>query len=281
MPEVSIPTPGQKSSSSGDGMGIPTPLLLAIVGGGIGLIFFLTRKSGGSSDEDEGTLLPNTNIMLGSLQQGILELMGKVTMGDAELSDQMAGLGENLSLQIDTQTGLWQQAFTDLNTDLQGTLGTIQGDQEAIASAIAALGTQNSSLAESLTSVLQHLYATENQVSQVAGGLQGLSSGTSSGMQTILAYINQIMAQQNTHTSMLNGLGQPAPTQPSNPLYHLAPLNVQNQEVKTNYLNRHNGDYNKANAAFLSDYSTNPYHGGFITGSGAWAPLTFWDSTAA
>src|SRR5215472_11549059 len=142
MPSVDIPTPDQSGSKEGFGTGIPTPLLLAAIGGGIGLVVFLSRKSGTPKDSSQGTLLPNTAIMLGSLQQGILQLQGDVTTGNADLSSQLTGVGENLSSQIDAQSAQIQQSFLGLNSYLGGALGDLTASNNSLATGIAQLGTQ-------------------------------------------------------------------------------------------------------------------------------------------
>jgi hypothetical protein len=196
MPAIDISSPNQQAKKEGFGTGIPTPLLLIAVGGGIGLIVFLTKRTGAGGEEEDGTLLPNTAIMLGSLQQGVLELMGKVTTGDADLSNQMSGMGENLGLMIDTQSGQIQGGFADLNTYLNGAFGTIQGDQDALASAIATLGTQNVGLAQSLTTVLGHLLGIGQGIQNVQGQVSGIQSG-----------VNNILNGQSQITSGIGALG--------------------------------------------------------------------------
>ena len=246
MPTIDMPnptTPGEGSSSKeGFGTGIPTPLLLALIGGGIGLVVFLNKKSGTPSDSQNGTLLPNTAIMLGSLQQGILQLQGDVTTGNADLSSQLTGVGENLGSQIDAQSAMTQQAFSDLNGYLQTSFGTLQGNEDALSSAIAGLGTQNQSLAEGLQTALGNLYTISQQVagvsgqvsavyqqggiisanlsSQIGGITAGLTSlgqqisGVSGQIQSgqgnvaqIQAGINSILSQQNTLQSKVNSIG--------------------------------------------------------------------------
>src|SRR5215471_17802593 len=162
MPTIDMPTQSDVGGGSkqGFGTGLPTPVLLAAVGGGIGLVVFMMRRSGTPSSSQGGstsnTLLPNTAIMLGSLQQGILQLQGDVTQGNADLSSQLTGVGENLGSQIDAQSAATQQAFADLNGYLETSFGTLRGNEDALSSAIAGLGTQNASLAESLGQVLSN-----------------------------------------------------------------------------------------------------------------------------
>jgi len=193
MPTIDMPTQSDVGGGSkqGFGTGLPTPVLLAAVGGGIGLVVFMMRRSGTPSSSQGGstsnTLLPNTAIMLGSLQQGILQLQGDVTQGNADLSSQLTGVGENLGSQIDAQSAQTQQAFADLNTYLSSNLQNIQGSESAISQAIAGLGTQNASMADSLTAAL--------------GQLQTIGTG-------ITTTQNQIQANQGQLTAGLGSLGQ-------------------------------------------------------------------------
>lgn len=199
MPTVDIPTPSNTAASGGGksglfGLGLPTPVLLALVGGGVGLVVFLRRNASSGSSQDpgggKGTLLPNTAIMLGSLQQGVLQLQGDVTQGNADLSSQLSGVGENLSAQIDAQSAQTQQAFGDLNSYLGTNFGAIAGSEVSLSQALAGIGTQNSSLADALATALQGIT-----------GLQGSSA-------SILNQVNNIYNTQTVTTAQLNQLGQ-------------------------------------------------------------------------
>src|SRR5215831_491233 len=228
MPTIDMPTQSGVASKPGFGTGIPTPVLLAVVGGGIGLVVFLSRKSGTPGDSSQGTLLPNTAIMLGSLQQSVLETMGKVTTGNADLSSQLTGVGENLGSQIDTQSAGIQQSFADLNTYLGGNFQTLASSEASLSSAIAGLGTQNAGLADSLTNVLKQLYGVSTGISNVSGGinqLQGQVSGVAGQVSGVAGQVNTVSGQigtvgaqvtadynsllsmQNQLQSQLNGIG--------------------------------------------------------------------------
>lgn len=211
MAEVDISGPANRGEGGGGkgglfGLGIPTPILLALVGGGVGLIVFLTSKAnsagsnaGGSSSS--GTLLPNTAIMLGSLQQGVQQIQGDVTTGNANLSTQIdqgnqnlsdlvTGVGENLSAQIDTNAAAEQQAFSDLNTYLAQNFGNVAGADVSLSTAIAGLATQNTSLADGLATTLS-----------TVTGIQGTDA-------QILNGVNQTINTQTVTTANLNALGQ-------------------------------------------------------------------------
>lgn len=197
MPSVDISSPSQASSggkSGAFGTGIPTPLLLIGVGGGLGLIVFLSRKSSDNGDDpSKGTLLPNTAIMLGSLQQMLLNLQGTVSTGNADLSDQMSGGFGNLGLQIDTQTGQMQSGFQTINDNITAGIGTISGQNDAISSAIANLGTQNTSAFQGVVNMLQGL-----------GYSQGQILGYLTDQQ---ASLGQIVSNQNDQSAAIDGLG--------------------------------------------------------------------------
>ena len=200
MPSVDIPTPTQGSSGGkeGFGTGIPTPLLLIAIGGGIGLIVFLTKKSGTGSgtDPSKGTLLPNTAIMLGSLQQGVLDLQGQVSTGNADLSSQLTGVGETLGTQIDLSSAATQKAFADLSTYLGTNFQNIQASETAISTAIAGLGTQNAGLADGLTQILTNMQGLTSDVNNLNAGNVDILTG-----------INQVIHDQNTLQLSLNAIG--------------------------------------------------------------------------
>lgn len=295
MPSVDIPTSsngGEAGSKQGFGTGLPTPVLLAAVGGGIGLVVFLMKKQGGSSGSvgtgpNQNTLLPNTAIMLGSLQDSLLNLQGSVTTGNADLSSQLTGVGETLGTQIDSQSAMIQKGFADMSTYMGSSLSTVQGEEDSLASAIAGLGTQNASLADSMTAAMNNLFGIESQLTQANNAIEAVGAGTSSFLTTmnaqqqaaaqsqytsLLGTIQNLTSQQNAIQSQLTALGVSL-TPPASPqIYALAPLNRQAQEVQNNYA-KSGLSYDQQNANFLSDYSHNPYHGGYITGTGAWAPL--------
>jgi hypothetical protein len=211
MPTVEMPV-SQASSGGGKqgfGTGLPTPVLLIAVGGGIGLVVFLMKRSGTPSSGqsgDKGTLLPNTAIMLGSLQQGILQLQGDVTMGNADLSSQLTGVGENLSSQIDMQSAQWQQAFADLNTYLGGNFTSIQSSEASIATAIAGLGTQNAGLADSLTSILSQLYNANSGITALGGQITGVNLGLTAGLNSLGQQITGVSGQIQTSQGQLIGI---------------------------------------------------------------------------
>lgn len=201
MPTVDMPVSQAGSQvKPGFGTGLPTPILLAVVGGGVGLVVFLMRRSGSNTGTgaDKGTLLPNTAIMLGSLQQMLLNLQGTVTTGNADLSSQLTGVGENLGTQIDIQSGQIQQSFSDLNTYLGANFTALQSTEGSLATAIAGLGTQNAGLAESLTSVLNQLYSLNTGVANSTKLSQENQQAILGGIQAIQAGQNAIQAQVST-----------------------------------------------------------------------------------
>jgi hypothetical protein len=215
MPTVEMPV-SQASSGGGKqgfGTGLPTPVLLIAVGGGLGLVVFLMKRSGTPSSGqsgDKGTLLPNTAIMLGSLQQGILQLQGDVTMGNADLSSQLTGVGENLGSQIDTQSAAIQNAFADLNTYLGSNFNSIASSQDSLATAIAALNTQNVGLADSLTHIMADLYTANTGIAatqtQMATMNAGITAGLTSLGQQLTTQGGQIQQNQSDLANILGGI---------------------------------------------------------------------------
>jgi hypothetical protein len=159
---------------------------------------------------DKGTLLPNTAIMLGSLQQGILNLQGQVSMGDADLSSQLTGVGENLSSQIDTQSAQWQNAFADLNTYLGSNFTSIMSSQESLATAISALNTQNVGLADSLTHIMADLYTANTGIAATQTEMATMNAGITAGLtslgQTLVTQGNQIQDNNNNLVSVMAGI---------------------------------------------------------------------------
>jgi len=207
-----MPTQSSSGGKEGFGTGIPTPILLALIGGGIGLVVFMSRRSGSNTGTgaDKGTMLPNTAIMLGSLQQSLLDLQGQVSMGNADLSSQLTGVGENLGTQIDAQSAQWQQSFSDLNTYLGGNFQTIASSEDALSQAIAGLGTQNAGLADSLTKALQNLQALDtglhNMQDQSNSQYQGITAGLGSLGQQLTGVSGQVQQNSQDLVSVMSGL---------------------------------------------------------------------------
>lgn len=120
MPQsATLPTGG------GGGIGnMPTPVKIGLIGGGLGLAFFLYKRmgSGGgnvdSSSSDNAFGIPNTAIMLGSVQQELLDLKGQVGSGDASLADLLMGGFENMGAMNDAQTAAFQQGLLDLQSNV-------------------------------------------------------------------------------------------------------------------------------------------------------------------
>lgn len=202
MAEVDIPTPGQPSVGGSKGFlgtGLPMWAVLGGIGALAGLAVFLYRNAAGTSSGSSNTsssslsgstLLPNTAIMLGSLQQGVQQLQGSVDAGNADLSSQLTGVGENLSATMDTNAANTQQAFSDLSTYLGTNFQNISNSETTLSGAIASLGTQNAGLADSLTQTLTNLQS---------------MAGTE---QNILGSVNNALANQNSQQLDLNALGQ-------------------------------------------------------------------------
>jgi hypothetical protein len=112
---ATLPTGGGNPVS-----GLPLPVKLGLIGGGLGLAVFIWKRNagGGSTDETDAFGIPNTAIMLGSLQQGLLDLKGEVGYGTVTISDLVSGGFENLGAQIDAQTATWQQGLGVLQDNI-------------------------------------------------------------------------------------------------------------------------------------------------------------------
>lgn len=222
--------------------GLPTPVLLALVGGGVGAVVLLRRKmSGGPSSgtpADQQTLLPNTAIMLGSLQQDLLQLSGDVGANQAQtntnfqnLQSTVTGVGENIGSQIDALTAQQQQALTDLQNTLtnhydantatvldaikaQGdTLGAVMG---ADTNTLAAVDQQ---LAASLTSGFDLLTSQHNAelagITALGGKVDqatGLVTGLSDSLDAQLSAINKQISGVQGSVNLANQALGAAPT---------------------------------------------------------------------
>jgi hypothetical protein len=179
------------------------------------------RKQGTNTGTgaDKNTLLPNTAIMLGSLQQGVLQLQGDVTQGNADLSSQLTGTGESLGSQIDIQSGMLQQSFADLNTFLSSNFQAAAGSDAALSQAIAGLGTQNADLATGVTSILGNLntLSANNQAALAAGfatmgqqiaGVSGQVALSQADLVNIQGGIQAIQNGQNATQSQIGAIGR-------------------------------------------------------------------------
>jgi hypothetical protein len=201
MPQsATIPTGG-----GAGGIGnLPTPVKIGLIGGGLGLAFFLWKRasSGGSStsggQNDPLTTsygLPNTAVMLGSLQQEMLDLKGQQGSDTAALAQQASGNFSNLSDMLsggflnmgslfDSQTQAFQLGMSDLQT-------AVINNQNA----------NTQSILDSLTArsdLLQQLIQSSSGAEQAA--FQSFADSTAHGL-------GAISAQQNAELAAIGALG--------------------------------------------------------------------------
>lgn len=201
--------------TSGDGGGgissLPTPVKIGLVGGGLGLAFLLIRKmgSGGgnvdSSTSDNTFGIPNTAIMLGSLQQGLLDLKGQVGSGDAQLGDMVTGGFENMGAQIDAQTAAIQSGLgtlqdsiiTNQNSNTSTILGALQQRTDALGklisdSSAAQIAVQNS-FKQSMVQGIDAITAQHNAELAAIGALGTNVSNSQSALMNQLQQMDQQM----------------------------------------------------------------------------------------
>jgi hypothetical protein len=163
----------------------PTPILLAIVGGGVGLVVFLMRKnSAPAADSTNSTLLPNTAIMLGSLQQGVLDLKGQVGQSAIDTQTIMAGNQFSLTDQIAALTA---------------------GMQTGLANAQAALLAAGATNTDAITAGLKLQGDSLSKLISDSAGAQAAYNTTFSA--ALASGLDTIVAQHNAETAGLNALG--------------------------------------------------------------------------
>lgn len=192
MPQqATLPTGG--SGATGGFENLPTPVKIGLIGGGLGLAFFLWKRAssgGGSSGQPSGQDatsygIPNTAVMLGSLQQEMMDLKGEYGANTVDIETLLTGGFQNVGSMIDAQTGTFQGALSDLQKN-------VIDNQNA--------NTQN--ILDSLSArsdLLQQLIQTSSGAEQAA--FQSFADSTAHGL-------NAITAQQNAEMAAIGALGQ-------------------------------------------------------------------------
>jgi len=193
-----MPQSATLPTSGGGGMGglgsLPTPVKIGLIGGGAGLAFFLWRRatsgggaSGGQLVSGDSTTygIPNTAVMLGSLQQEMLDLKGQQGADTANLSDLLSGGFSNLGYMMDAQTGTIQGSLTDLQS-------AIINNQNANTKSILDSLSARSDL---LTKLIQDNSGAE------AAAFKAFQDSTAAGL-------GAISAQQNAEMAAIGALGQ-------------------------------------------------------------------------
>jgi hypothetical protein len=172
MPTVDIPGPSNRGIGSGGGLSnVPTPILLIGAGVGAGLIFLLLRNrtaTPNGASPDQNVLLPNTAVMLGSLQEQMLNMQGTLTQNQADTTNQFATLNTFLQTQFDALKG----NEDNLSAALSGLQGTQTADMTSIGNAFQNVVAGQGQLA-GLISQLQALIGQQNSSAnqqQTGGG---------------------------------------------------------------------------------------------------------------
>lgn len=166
---------------------LPTPVKLAMIGGGLGLGFLVlqrVRGGGGGDSTEPQQLLPNTAIMLGSLQQTMLETMGLVGKTGADLSLQISGSEDSLSAQMNALTSQTQEGLSLLQ-------GALVSNSDANRSAIQ---TAFTSQMDALSKLIG-----DNSNAQMAASAEFSKS--------VNAGLGGILAAQNAESAALAQLG--------------------------------------------------------------------------
>jgi hypothetical protein len=179
-----------------------------------------------SSTSDNNFGLPNTAIMLGSLQQEFLDLKGTVGSGDANLSDMVSGGFENIGAQLDAQTAAIQSGFGTLQDNLianqNSNTSTIIDNQNATAKTIlqaisdradalgqlisdnaAAQNAVNQSFAQSLTNNLDAITAQHNAEMAAIGAL---GDNVSASQSALISQITNLSNKTNSLSGQVSNL---------------------------------------------------------------------------
>jgi hypothetical protein len=226
MPETAtLPTSGGNPVS-----GLPLPVKLGLIGGGLGLAVFIWKRSqgggGGENQSDNAFGIPNTAIMLGSLQQEMLDLKGEVGYGTVTISDLVTGGFENLGAQIDAQTAAWQSGLGVLQTNITDNqnantltiVNALKQGSDVLATLIgnnaAAQMAANQSFAQSLTAGLDSITAFHN--AELAA-VNALGSNVSTNQAALIAQLGGLQTQlTNAQNAIANiPAGSPQPSIPA------------------------------------------------------------------
>jgi hypothetical protein len=181
---------------------------IAVIGGGAGLMIFLynRQKAGGGSTSDSSFGLPNTAIMLGSLQQGQLDLKGQVGSGVNDLSNQMASDTSQIQDNITGSTETLGQTLSMMSTSLNSSFSNLQGN--LLDSQTANTNTILNSIGASTASIQSDLNARGDLLSQLISGNQSaMQAAMKSIADSMNSNQNAIITQQNAESAALGALG--------------------------------------------------------------------------
>jgi|SRR5215831_2318484 len=191
MPQTAtLPTGG---GAGGGFENLSTPVKLGLIGGVAGLAFFLWHRmqtgggggGGGGGSTDSAYGIPNTAVMLGSLQQEMLDLKGQEGADTAGLSDLISGGFGNMGSMLDAQTAAFQQGLGDLQ---KAVIANQNANSQSILDSISARG-----------DLLAKLVADSSGAQQAA--FKAFQDATASGL-------GAIAAQQNAEAAAIGALGQ-------------------------------------------------------------------------
>jgi hypothetical protein len=183
---------------------------IGVIGGGVGLAVFLYKRQssggggGGSNNASYG--LPNTAIMLGSLQQGQLDIKGQIGSSAADLSNQMAsdtsqitdtiiGGNETLGQMFDMLSASLGQSFSNLQSNL------IDNNTSNTNTIIAAVGAGSAA-------VLSDLDKSNGLLAQlIQGNTNAINAVGASIQDSISKGFDAVTANQNATAAAIGALG--------------------------------------------------------------------------
>lgn len=221
--------------TGGGGTGIenlPGVVKIGLIGGGLGLAFFLWKRasSGGGGSSTSGGQndplttsygLPNTAVMLGSLQQEMLDLKGQQGADTAALANQASGYYSNLSdlvsggflnmgSMFDSQTAAIQGGLTDLqtavinnqNANTQSILNSLSARSDLLQQLIqTSSGAEQAAFASFADSTAKGLGAIATQQNAELAAIGALGTNVTQGQAQI---IGQIQGLQNTTQGLVS-----------------------------------------------------------------------------
>lgn len=281
MPQVAT-IPGTKSDGGGASeawSNLPTMAKIGVIGGGLGLAVFLYNRQknggGGGASSDMSYGLPNTAIMLGSLQQGQLDIKGQIGSSYADLSNQMASdtsqlqdsiIGSNLSLaqQLDMLSAVLGQSFTNLQNNL------IDNQTTNTNTIIGAVGAGSAA-------ILSDMHARNDLLSQLIQGNQNATNAAISALsQSIKAGFDTVTAQQNAEAAAIGALGSQVTSGQSSIIQQLQGLQQTDAALLAS-LNQPSGAFNWSLLEGKKLYSE-PDQGWYTVSQGKVMAVSFWDT---
>lgn len=231
MPQSATLPTGGGDPIAGTWSNLPGLVKIGLIGGGLGLALFLYKRGiagGGGSSTNQPTSqsgqlvdstygLPNTAVMLGSLQQEMLNLSGQQGADTANLSDLISGGFENVGSLFDAQTSAIQGGLTDLqnnvinnqNTNTQSILDSLSARSDLLQQLIqTSSGAEQAAFQSFADSTAKGLGAIASQQNAELAAIGALGNNVSTQQASI---ISQITSLQNTTTglvSQVSGLSQ-------------------------------------------------------------------------